>query len=310
MFKVVINKLQQPNTVVAIGNFDGLHIGHLQLFDKLNQVAKQNNYKRVAITFEPLPLEYFSDINNKQRSPRLCLLRDKFFLFRKYDLIDELVVLHFNTSIANLSPDSFIQSVLKQKLNVVHVVAGYDFKFGKDGLGTTKDLKSNGIDCTIVPPYMLNNQLISSSIIRDLAKDNQLNLVNHYLGRNLHYTSRIIHGNKMGRKFGVPTINLSIGKNRLALHGVYTARVHIGAVSYNAVVNIGKNPTTNNLDSYKLEAHLLGVDLYLYGKIARVEVLQFIREEIKFDNLNNLFIQIDKDVSFTKSYFDCGQDGL
>lgn len=304
MYRIVINNHVSDKSVVTIGNFDGLHLGHLRLFASLQKISNEKNYRRIAITFEPLPLEYFFDQKSKQRLHRLCLLRDKFYLLSKNDLIDEMVVLHFNDSIANLSPVDFINKILKVKLNTKHVVIGHDFKFGKGGIGTASDFVNMGIECTTVEPFLINQQRVSSSIIRDVAKNNDLTLVKKYLGRNLHYTSRIIHGNKMGRKFGVPTINLSLGKNRPVLHGIYIARVYIEGNVFNAVASIGKNPTTNDKDIYKLEAHLLGVDLNLYGKIATVEVLKFIREERKFEDLDKLFEQIHMDMQEARVYFE------
>ena len=305
MFRIIINKTAGvgAKSVVTIGNFDGLHLGHFQLFKELNQVSTEHKYHRIAITFEPLPLEYFLDSKKEQRLHRLSLLRDKFYILKQHNLIDELVVLHFNDSIAKLSPESFIQSILKDKLNVEYVIVGHDFKFGHGGSGTIKDFSKNNIQSTIIQPYILDNQRVSSSIIREVAAQNQLDKVALYLGRNLQYTARVVHGNKMGRKFGVPTINLTLGRNRPVVHGIYVANVYIDGICYKAVASVGKNPTTNALDIYKLEAHLLDVDLELYGKIATVEILKFIREECKYDDLDTLFKQIHQDITDARNYF-------
>ncbi|MBP9742592.1 MAG: riboflavin biosynthesis protein RibF [Burkholderiales bacterium] len=296
---IPLNYVQKA--VVAIGNFDGVHIGHQQLFAILNKIAARKNYRRIAITFEPLPREYFSDQKQQQRLPRLSLLRDKFYLLN--NLIDELIVVHFNSAIANLTPAQFIQNVLQRELNVAEAVFGHDFKFGKNGLGSSIDLIEHGIECTMVDPVVIKGMRVSSSIVRNFAHNNDLDSIRQYLGHNLHYTSRIVHGNKMGRKFGVPTINLTLGRNRLALWGIYVVNVYINNIRYNAVASIGKNPTTNDLDVFKLEAHLLDVDLNLYGKIATVEILEFVRKEQKFDDLASLFAQIHKDMDYAKNYF-------
>lgn len=303
MNRIIVNNPLNyvQKAVVAIGNFDGVHVGHQQLFTTLNKIATRKNYRRIAITFEPLPREYFSDQGQQQRLPRLTLLRDKFYLLNNF--IDELVVIHFNSAIANLTPAQFIKNILKNQLNVVEAVLGHDFKFGKNGVGSSDDLIEQGVECTIVEPILLNGIRVSSSLIRDFAKNNDLSSIRQYLGHNLHYTSRVVHGNKMGRKFGVPTINLTLGRNRLALWGIYVANVYIDNIRYNAVTSIGKNPTTNDLDIFKLEAHLLDVDLDLYGKIATVEILEFMRKEQKFDDLTSLFAQIHEDMAYAKSYF-------
>ncbi|HMT03542.1 MAG TPA: riboflavin biosynthesis protein RibF [Burkholderiales bacterium] len=305
MYKILLNPdiVSLDSAVVTIGNFDGLHLGHLELFKTLNIVAKKYNYKRVAITFEPLPLEHFSDIKKEERLSRLSLLRDKFLLLKKNDLIDELVVLHFNSRIANLSPKAFIKEVLLNKLNTSHVVIGHDFKFGKNGGGKINDFVKLGLEITLVEPFCINTERISSSIIRNLATKNDLTLIRNYLGHNLQYTSRVIHGKKLGRKLGVPTINLSLGRNKPALWGIYTAYIYIDNKRYNAVASIGKNPTVSDLDTYKLEGHLLDVDLDLYGKIATIEILGFIRDELKFNDIDSLIRQMQKDLQQARAYF-------
>ena len=305
MYRIIINPAQdklQPS-VVTIGNFDGVHLGHQQLFLTLNEEARQKGYRRIAITFEPLPHEYFCDNKHEQRLTRLSLLRDKFAILKWLGLIDELIVLHFNSSVAALTPDVFISNILKERLNTRHVVIGHDFRFGKGGAGSVDTFTQAGISSTVVPAYMQHGQRISSSMIREFAKHNNLAMAKNYLGRNLQYTSKIIHGNKMGRKFGVPTINLGLGRNRPALWGIYIAKVHINNIAYDAVASIGKNPTINDLDIYKLEAHLLNVDLDLYGKIATVEILSFLRSERKFDDLDSLFKQIHQDLQDAGDYF-------
>ena len=301
--KLVANPDLSKFAVATIGNFDGLHLGHLELLSKLQQIATDNNYRKVVITFEPLPLEHFADLKFEKRLTRLSLVRDKVIILKQQNLTDELVILRFNQALANLRPKEFIQQILKQQLGVKHVVIGHDFKFGKNGSGTIDDFRDYGIKTTITPPYYIANERVSSSLIRHYATKNELKMVARYLGHNLHYTSRVVYGNQLGRKFGVPTINLALNHNRPALWGIYTAYVHIEGKIYNAVVSIGKNPTVSIQDIYKLEAHLLDVDLDLYGKIATIEILSFIREERKFDDIDSLFKQIYLDVQNAKNYF-------
>src|SRR6185437_16199891 len=234
MYRIKINKnINQLRPAIAtIGNFDGLHLGHLQLFKQLNTLAKQYNYRRVAITFEPLPLEYFSDQKQQPRLTRLSLLRDKFNFLHEYDLVDELVVLHFNQSIASLSPEAFINNILKNNLGVVHIAVGHDFKFGKGACGTIDDFAKYGVKIYDMPPFYLDKHRVSSSLIRGFASANELENVYKFLGHNISYTSRLIYGNQLGRKFNVPTINLSLGLHRPALWGIYVARVYIDGVCY------------------------------------------------------------------------------
>ena len=304
MQRIIINKNNKKIAIATIGCFDGIHLGHQELFKSMAKIASANNYKTIVITFEPLPLEYFYDQLDKPRLTRLSLLRDKVDILKNLGYIDEVVVLHFNSSIANLNPKEFIAQILKERLNIAHIVIGYDFKFGKNGTGNTNDLKEDGIIVSEIRPYLQNEQLISSSILRNLASQNQLSIIKNYLGRNLQYTARIIYGKQLGRKYNVPTINLNLGRNKPALHGIYVAVVHIEGVTYNAVASIGKHPTTDNKsERYHLEAHLLDVNLNLYGKIAMVEILEFLRHEEKFTNLDTLFRQIHLDIEKSRQYF-------
>lgn len=312
MYRVIIN----PNinthiaAIAAIGSFDGLHLGHISLLKRLNGIAKDYNYRKVMITFQPLPSEYFA--LNKERSTllKLGLLRDKFAILQQLELIDELVIIRFNQVFRNMAPQQFIAQFLKNKLKVKHVVVGHDFRFGKNASGSVDDFRANKIDVTVVSQFNIDGNRVSSSLIRNFASNNNLVQVKKYLGRNLRFTSKVIYGNKLGRRFGVPTINLSLGHTYPALWGIYVAYVYIDKVRYGAVASIGKNPTVSLEDSYKLEAHLLDIDLNLYGKIAVVEFLCFLRPERRFSNLDKLFIQIRQDMQEARDYFVKINDGL
>lgn len=305
MYRIKLNnECELPEIAVAtIGNFDGLHLGHQQLINQVDLIGKRYNYRRCLITFEPLPLEFFSDKKGVVRQARLNLLRDKYLFLKNSGLIDELIILHFNKQLANLSADEFIQQTLLNKLNIHHMVVGNDFHFGKSAMGDIKLLRQYNLTVTIVPDYIINGCRVSSSLIREFAHNNELEQMQIYLGKPITYTSKVIHGNALGRKYGVPTINLALAKNRPALWGIYIALVYIDGIRYNAVASIGKNPTVSNQEVYKLEAHLLNIDLDLYGKIATVELVKFLRFELKFDNLESLFKQIHADIAQANNYF-------
>ncbi len=290
-------------SVATIGNFDGMHLGHMQLIAELNHLPNHADLRKIVITFEPLPLEYFADCTTTPRLPRLSLLRDKFKVLKNLGFVDELIILRFNAELCATSPIDFINNILVKELKVTHMVTGHDFKFGKNGSGGAVDFQNANIGVTEITQYFIDNQRVSSSLVREYAKENNIEKLARYLGRNIHYTSRVIYGNQLGRKFGVPTINLCLGRNKPALWGIFVAVVYIDGVRYNAVASIGKNPTVSNLDTYKLEAHLLDVDLDLYGRIATVEILEFLREERKFDDLDTLFKQIHLDLSQSREYF-------
>jgi riboflavin kinase/FMN adenylyltransferase len=304
MQKIVINSCTNSKCVLTIGSFDGMHLGHQQLLNAVNIIGKKNNLKRSIILFQPYPHEYFCDRNGLIRRPRISFLRDQVALLMSKKLIDEIIIFHFTDSIANLSAADFIEKILIKKLNTTHIVIGENFKFGKNASGSNTDFIKHSINCTVIPSLMINNYKVSSSHIRDLAKQNELQLLKRFLGHNIHYTARVISGKKIGRKHNVATINLNVAQHtQLAVHGIYVAYVYIDGVKYQAVISSGFNPTVCDSETFKLEAHLLNENLNLYGKIATIEVLHFLRKEIKYNNHQDLFSQINQDILMAKEYF-------
>lgn len=307
-FNLSFNKPKLSNDIKAvatIGNFDGVHLGHQEIFEQVNKIALTKQLRAIVITFEPLIKEYIYQTNNLPKLKRLSLLRDKCRLIQETGLIDELIVLPANPSLINLSAHDFIKEYLHKKLNIVEMVIGSDFHFGRDRQGGVTDLINNGIATQVAKPVKCDQVTVSSSLIRSLALENKLDQVNKYLGgHNLTYSGHIVYGNQLGRKYNVPTINLNLGKICPSVWGIYTAYVYIGRVRYKAVASVGLNPTVSNDSRYKLEAHLLGVDLNLYGKIATIEFLHFLRGEVKFVDLPTLFAQIHQDIADAKAWFD------
>ncbi|TXH56960.1 MAG: riboflavin biosynthesis protein RibF [Bacteroidia bacterium] len=315
MFKIKINNKNYINgididgSIVTIGNFDGIHLGHLALFKELDNLANYYRqlgkcYKKIVVSFEPLPIEYFFDQSGKERLTRLSLLRDKYLILKELGYIDEFIILRFNAKLQKMEAVDFINEILINNLRARHVVIGHDFRFAKNASGSKDDLLKLGLQVSVLTPILVDGMRVSSSLIRSYAVNNRFDLVGMYLGRNLQYTSRVIYGNQLGRKFGVPTINLCLGKNRPSLWGIFFVYVYIDGIKYNAVASTGKNPTISDSDIYKLEAHLLGIDMNLYGKIATIEFLQFLRPEKKFDNLDILFKQIHQDLADARVFFD------
>ena len=301
MFKIKLNNnlSKKKANVVAIGNFDGMHLGHQEIFNKVREISLQSNIQSTIITFEPLPKEF---ISNNQKILRLSLIRDKLNFIKQMG-IDNFVVLRFNKFLQLMLPEDFIKNILLEKLKVTDIVVGDDFKFGYQAKGNIDLLRKFGINVIQIKPYCINQQRISSSLIRDYAKRNLFTEIKYLLGHNITYTSKVIYGNQLGRKYGVPTINLLLVNKIPALWGIYFAYVYIDNKKYEAVVSCGQNPTVTNTKNYKLEAHLLGVDLDLYGKIATIEILDFLRSELKFDNLEQLFVQIHNDLESARNYF-------
>lgn len=296
--------LLKSKVIATIGNFDGVHCGHLELLRELDVLATTvSSAYRILITFDVLPHEYFADKSGVARAPRIGLLRDKIDAIKASALIDEVVILHFNHYMANMDAESFINKVLINHLQIKMMLVGHDFHFGKSAKGSYLDLQKSGILTQQFTEIRHNQQRISSSLIRRLAAEQKIELIRYYLGRNIRYTSRVVYGNQLGRKYGVPTINLNLGKIRPVLWGIYTGYVYIDNKRYNSVISIGKNPTVCSEEIYKVEAHLLDVNLTLYGKIATVEILHYLRPELKFEGLDRLFEQIHKDMHEARVFF-------
>lgn len=306
MFRIKLNdncSSDCSEVIATIGNFDGVHEGHQKLLNQLNTKAKKYNAWRIVVTFDVLPREYFADKSNTLRLPRIGLLRDKVRLIQDTGLVDEVVILHFNHHLAKLRPEDFIANILKNKLSVTRMLVGHDFHFGNKASGSINDIINAGIDCEEFSEVRCDGVRVSSSLIRELASEQNLSVIKRYLGHNISYTSRVVYGNQIGRKYGVPTINLELRKIRPVLWGIYVGFVYIDGHRYDGVISIGKNPTVGDGKVYKVEAHLLNVDLNLYGKIASVEILHYLRPELKFTDLDTLFNQIHQDMQDARNFF-------
>lgn len=305
MYRIKLNPQinQHTATIATIGNFDGMHLGHQELIKQLNQEPQKINAWRMLITFDVLPREYFADKSKSLRLPRIGLLRDKIMQIKELGLIDEVVIVHFNSTMAKMTAESFAKQILQDKLNVSHMLVGHDFRFGANALGSINDLIKSGISVNEFAEYKYHGTRISSSLIRELATEQNLPKITDLLGHKITYSSRVVYGNQLGRQYGVPTINLELRKIRPVLWGIYCGFVYIDGKRYNGVVSIGKNPTVSEGKVYKAEAHLLDVDLDLYGKIATIEILHYLRPELKFTDVDTLFTQIHKDMQDARDFF-------
>jgi riboflavin kinase/FMN adenylyltransferase len=305
MYRIKFNQpgSAQQQVVATIGNFDGVHLGHQSLLQQLSTLATDTGAWRMLITFDVLPHEYFADQAQVPRAPRIGLLRDKIETLRLTGLVDEVIILHFNQYLAKLLPEEFIAQILRAKLQITTMVVGHDFRFGKNASGCIRDLRRAGIECHEVPAVIQNAKRVSSSLIRKLASEQQLQAIFSYLGHNIRYTGRIVKGNQLARQWNFPTINLNLAKVQPVLWGIYTSYVTIEGVRYFGVTNIGKNPTVSEGKVYKIETHLLDVDLTLYGKIATVEILHYLRPELKFSGLEPLFKQMYQDLADARTFF-------
>jgi riboflavin kinase/FMN adenylyltransferase len=296
-------KPEHRGCVATIGNFDGVHLGHQRVLRQVKLKATMQGLPAVVILFEPQPLEYFA----KDEAPRrITRLREKLLLLDQHG-IDRVLCLRFNQKLLSLSAHEFIQQLLVSGLAVSHFVVGDDFRFGKDRMGGYGLLKSEGLkhgfDVENTQTCELDGERVSSTRIRSALEFHDLEAVRRFIGHDYTFTGKVAYGQQLGRTIGVPTANIRLQKPRPALQGVYATRVH-GLLDkpIDSVANVGYRPTLAGVQP-QLEVHMFGYKDDCYGKTITVEVCQFIRNEKKFNGLDELQAQIQKDIQTAKDYF-------
>lgn len=281
-------KNYQGPSVVTIGAFDGMHLGHQAVIKSLDKFPG----KKVVILFEPLPKEFFSKTN----MPRLSRLRDKLKYLKSMG-VDAVLCIKFDQKFSELSAQDFIDKILIQGLNTRHLIIGDDFKFGFkrqgdfDLLNTQKSFKTIPTET-----YEQNNKRVASSWVRSAVMSGDFELAKSLLGRPYVLEGKVQHGDKNGRKLGFPTLNIGLSKP-MAVSGVYAVKVRgIGNVERLAVANIGTRPTFKLGLRRFLEVHLLNFEGDCYGLTISVEFIKKIRDEKRFESLEALKEQIKKDI--------------
>lgn len=285
----------QAASAIAIGNFDGLHLGHQALLSQLVSSAKAQSLVPVVMTFEPHPREYFMPEN---APTRLASIREKLAYFEKAG-VESTYLCRFNADFAAMTADDFMQKVLREALNVKTVLVGGDFRFGAKRQGSVHSFKAAGFGLIDFPQVMVNNARVSSTLVRDSLFNGQLDLAATYLGRPYSISGKVVHGAKLGRQIGFPTANVHMRHERPALTGVYAVKLD----GLPAVANLGVRPTVAGIPKLKLEVHVLDYDGDLYDKHVQVEFFHKVRDEMKFDGLDALKAQIAKDIVVAKDYF-------
>ena len=293
--------------MLALGFFDGVHIGHGALLHRTRLIADRLGVTAAALTFDTHPdlLVYGHHI------PLLGTMADRELLMRRCWQIDEVSFLHFDRAMMELPWESFVDDILIGQYHAVHLVCGHDFSFGARGAGTPERLKekcrSRGIGCDIIQPVTLDGQLISSTFIRGLLEKGETLEAARYLGHPHLITGVVERGQGLGHTIGIPTANLSFPPEILVpAYGVYAARVLADGKTYSAVVNIGLHPTVGALEKPVVEACLLDFSGDLYGKRLEVSLFHRLRPEQKFSSVPDLQAQIAKDKDITRALFESG----
>ena len=286
---------KQPfECVMTVGNYDGIHLGHQALINHVIKYAKKERYHSAVMTFEPHPREFFDSIS---APTRIISLREKLEFFESMG-INRVHVIRFEADFAKISAVEFI-NILKNNLNVKRLVLGKDFRFGQNREGSIEMLKNAKIETVIADEFMVNQERVSSSLVRKSLSHGDFKKVNLLLGRPYAISGKVIHGDKRGREIGFPTANIHMFHERPPLRGVFAVKLDDSF----GVANLGIRPTVSGLSQLNLEVHVFDFSADLYGKHVHVTFLKKLRDEKKFNNVNGLKLQIEIDIANAKSFF-------
>ena len=289
-----------PPTVLCIGDFDGVHLGHRQLVASVLQQINElkNEYPNVVSG------AWFFDSNAYKAAREIYTIEEKLNVFASLGL-DYAIIADFD-EMKSLSPESFVYDVLQSKCNCIHAVCGENFRFGSKAAGDSNALKNmmNG-NATVVPLLSVDgDKIISSTYIRELLAQGNIKKANSLLGENYTVYETVIHGKALGRTLGIPTINQNVqGKQFILKNGIYSTICTVEGKKYFGVTNVGFRPTVDDDGHKNMETYIIGFDGDCYDKMVKVEFLHRVRDEMKFDSLDALKFQIQKDINETIYYF-------
>ena len=297
-FVLATNPMLPPQglegAVYAIGNFDGLHRGHQFVIGRAVAMADERAVPSALLTFEPHPVDFFA---GRPVVFRLTPPRDKAAICAGLGLTG-LVLIHFDAAIAAMTADEFIANVLVARLGASAVVVGWDFHYGKGRSGSPATLAEAGVrhgfGVEIVAKVEDDAGVFSSSAIRKALEDGNLAVAAQALGRNYSVSGQVISGQRLGRTLGVPTANIALEPTTRLAHGIYAVVARVDARAFPAVASFGTRPTVDDGPPL-LEVHLLDFDGELYGREMEVEFIERIRDELKFDSLDGLKAEMERD---------------
>jgi len=304
-----INQLKRPfnHPVVTLGNFDGVHLGHQAIFRKLKEEAQKSRGEAVVITFEPHPLKVLSP---QACPPLLTPFRKKMMLIENSG-IETVLCIEFTTSFSKISPFDFIKNILIEKVKVKKIVVGYNYHFGRKQRGDVEILKQVcnlfQVDVDVMEPLRIGSTTVSSSKIRELIKEGDVEEASKLLGRNYPVIGKVVQGAKRGQTLGFPTANLEISEELYPKKGVYAVEVVWNQQRLNGLANVGMNPTFLSPQgkeerSLSIEVYILNFHQDLYGEEIQINFRKRIRDETRFNSPSELMEQIRKDVEWATEH--------
>lgn len=301
---LVFNSLDDINidcdTCVTIGNFDGVHKGHQTLMKKAIEHSKMNNLKSVVFTFSNHPVNYFIPDHVKN----IMTGEEKRRILENLG-VDILVNIPFGVEMTNISADDYVNKILVEKLHIKKLIVGHDFTFARNREGTTEKLiglgKKYRFDVEIVSPVLIDERRVSSTDIRKLISEGKVEEVSDLLGRRFSVEGIVVKSRQIGRTIGFPTANLDISNDMVIPQiGIYATVVYLGDRVLLGATSIGTNPTVEG-KGITVETYILDFDEDIYGEHMRIEFTERFRDEIKFENIEGLKLQLQKDVKYVRS---------
>jgi riboflavin kinase / FMN adenylyltransferase len=291
--------IKPENAIVTQGTFDGVHAGHRQILGNIVQLAKQQNGKSILVTFNPHPRKVL--FNDESTIKLLSTLKEKVALFTEIGL-DYLIILPFDETLSKMSAVNFVRDILVEKIGVQTMVVGHDHRFGRNREGSFDDLKEYadiyGFEVKEIAAHDINEAVVSSTKIRTSLRNGDIATASLFLDRNYSITGKVVHGKKLGKEIGYPTANIEVDDidKLIPANGIYAVNVQYLDTIYDGMLSIGNNPTIENA-KWSIEVNIFEFNKTIYGDELTIYFIARMRDEVKFDDLNDLKLQLKTDES-------------
>lgn len=298
----IYNELTYINkSSIALGFFDGVHWGHKVVLKNAVKIAKENNTKSTVIIFREHPLNFLTN----QKIPLISTLEEKIELFREVG-IDNVIILNFE-DYSTVSAKDYLKEVIIKYFSPIAITTGFNHYFGYNKEGDSNFLRQNKDKFNYkyfeVPPFVIDENIVSCSIIRNKLSLGNLHDANKLLGYNFYISGNVIEGEKIAQKIGYPSANIRYPENKIQIpHGVYYVKVKHNNKEYNGILNHGFAPTINNETKLKTEVHILDFNQNIYGENIKISLITKIRNQMKFENIDKLKSQLNRDIAFAEIY--------
>ena len=297
VFNSIKDLKKDKNTILTLGTFDGIHPGHLKIIDKLVDCSKEKGCRNVVITFHPHPRTVLSTGNNIKM---LTTPEERKNLLEKHG-VENFLMINFTKEFASLTGEQFIYDYLVNGIGLTEIVLGHDHHFGKGRSGNVELLKSIGakekFSVTTVDAFHVDDEIVSSTKIRNALSDGDIKKANTLLGRNYSFSGTVVSGDKRGRELGFPTANIKLSSQEKLLPaiGIYAVKVFLKDEEHIGLLSIGKRPTFYNEGELVTETYIFNFNREIYGEVVTIELVERLRGEEKFNSADDLINQMNKD---------------